>query len=446
MSARRALSRAHVPSLRTGVAASAALALSASIVLLGAGTSRADSPHGADKVSLCHATNASDNANNQYNLITVYDDSTKLEGHLGHDGPIWYPGAKADGVSWGDIIPPVDYVVKGKGKAQDVVVHFPGLNWTAEGRAILANNCVIPTDTTSTEPAPEETTSTEPTPEETTSTEPAPEETTSTEPAPEETTTSSEATPTETPGAAHLHIVKSVNTVAYEAGQQVTFTYVVSNDGTAPVYDVQIGEPAYADDADESNTLSDSLVAPLNDPNFALTGIDGEGLYFTGTGELGARVPLDAAKAQLLEPGQSVTFTAPYVTTEADAIAGHITNTAYAFGDPAEGDYVASGLSDAALASVAGEVATEEPPVVSPAVESSTTTSRGASVDPVVTSVAPVTTHTASVGAHVVQAAPLASTGASTDIGRTLAVAFAALAGGLLMLLLGRRPRTRRTH
>jgi hypothetical protein len=50
------------------------------------------------------------------------------------------------------------------------------------------------------------------------------------------------------------------------------------------------------------------------------------------------------------------------------------------------------------------------------------------------------------VGAHVVQAAPLASTGASTDIGRTLAVAFAALAGGLLMLLLGRRPRTRRTH
>ncbi len=89
----------------------------------------------ADKVTLCHAT-ASES--NPYVSITVDENSTKLEGHEGHTGPIWQAGDKAADITWGDIIP----------AESDVT----GLNSTALGLAILANGCdaltvVTPTPT-----------------------------------------------------------------------------------------------------------------------------------------------------------------------------------------------------------------------------------------------------------------------------------------------------------
>jgi len=80
------------------------------------------------KVTICHAT---DSEGNPY-VTNEPDASGDLNGHLGHTGPIWYPGAKADGVTWGDVIPPIPGIID------------EGLNWTAEGQAILENGCVVP--------------------------------------------------------------------------------------------------------------------------------------------------------------------------------------------------------------------------------------------------------------------------------------------------------------
>lgn len=79
------------------------------------------------KVTLCHATNSD---SNPYVPITI-DDNGTLDGHDGHTGPIWDPTLKAQHISWGDIIPPFG--------------DFPGMNWTAEGQAILAAGCTVPT-------------------------------------------------------------------------------------------------------------------------------------------------------------------------------------------------------------------------------------------------------------------------------------------------------------
>ena len=81
-----------------------------------------------DKATICHATHSE---TNPYVIITVAYSAVDSDGnndHMHHTGPVWYAGAKADGVDWGDIIPPIDGVT-------------PGLNWTTEGAAIWENGC-----------------------------------------------------------------------------------------------------------------------------------------------------------------------------------------------------------------------------------------------------------------------------------------------------------------
>jgi hypothetical protein len=94
--------------------------------------SGADSaPH---KVTLCHAT---DSVSNPYDLITV-DYHGAVDGHAGHTGPLFSPDQASQG--WGDVIPPFDFGPDGT---------FAGMNWSADGQAILANGCVVmPTTTT----------------------------------------------------------------------------------------------------------------------------------------------------------------------------------------------------------------------------------------------------------------------------------------------------------
>ncbi|MEY2754839.1 MAG: hypothetical protein RJB65_1197 [Actinomycetota bacterium] len=115
-----------------------ALAAGAGLLLAGAvsgsvSATRPDPDTGDHKVTICHRTNSE---TNPYVLIEV--DYAAVDGaggsdHMSHDedGVVWYPGAKADGVRWTDIIPPVDGVT-------------PGLGWTTEGQAIWDNGCVYP--------------------------------------------------------------------------------------------------------------------------------------------------------------------------------------------------------------------------------------------------------------------------------------------------------------
>jgi hypothetical protein len=77
------------------------------------------------KVTICHRTNS---PTNPYNQIAVTE-SSAIEGHAGHRGPVFRPGLD----TWGDIIPP----------------NRPGLprgrNWPA-GREILDNGCEMKPD------------------------------------------------------------------------------------------------------------------------------------------------------------------------------------------------------------------------------------------------------------------------------------------------------------
>jgi hypothetical protein len=107
-------------------------ALGALSVLAVTEVSAADSaPH---KVTLCHAT---DSASNPYELITV-DYHGAIDGHANHTGPLFSPETSSQG--WGDVIPPFDFGADGS---------FAGMNWTADGQALLANGCVAtpPTST-----------------------------------------------------------------------------------------------------------------------------------------------------------------------------------------------------------------------------------------------------------------------------------------------------------
>jgi uncharacterized repeat protein (TIGR01451 family) len=89
-------------------------------------------------VTICHATNSE---TNPYILESPAINANGAfagqlaGGHNGHTGPIWLPGDKAAGVTWGDIIPAYDYA--------PTSFHFDGLNWPA-GKAILDNGCKIP--------------------------------------------------------------------------------------------------------------------------------------------------------------------------------------------------------------------------------------------------------------------------------------------------------------
>ncbi|MDD3662111.1 MAG: SdrD B-like domain-containing protein, partial [Candidatus Dojkabacteria bacterium] len=86
----------------------------------------------SQKVTICHATGSHSHPYQE----NKPNKSGDVNGHDGHDGPIWYSGI---GEAWGDIIPPFDYL-DNSGDPHT----YPGKNWTPAGQAILANDCVIP--------------------------------------------------------------------------------------------------------------------------------------------------------------------------------------------------------------------------------------------------------------------------------------------------------------
>ncbi|UFU06241.1 COG1361 S-layer family protein [Ruania halotolerans] len=99
-----------------------------------------------------------------------------------------------------------------------------------------------------------------------------------------------------------LEVVKSATPTgpeAFVAGEEITYTFVVTNTGNVTITDA----------------------AP----------VEGD---FTGTGELGAITPESVAS---LAPGAEATFTATYTLTQADVDAGTVDNTATATGTPPEG-------------------------------------------------------------------------------------------------------------
>ncbi len=105
------------------------------------------------------------------------------------------------------------------------------------------------------------------------------------------------STPTEAP-APDLTVVKSATPSggeSYEVGQEIAYTFVVTNTGNVPLSDVTIDETE-----------------------------------FSGSGE----VPVATCPADVLAPGGSLTCTATYTLTQADVDAGELTNTATATGTP----------------------------------------------------------------------------------------------------------------
>lgn len=78
-------------------------------------------------IEICHATGSN---SNPY-IVNSPSKSGDVSGHDNHDGPIWFPGIV---VTWGDIIPPFDYLGG----------YYDGQNWNTEGQAIYNNKCKIP--------------------------------------------------------------------------------------------------------------------------------------------------------------------------------------------------------------------------------------------------------------------------------------------------------------
>jgi hypothetical protein len=133
----RTLTMARVSRLSLVLAAATAMALSMSYLVSPVQATKPDPLH---KVTICHRTHSE---SNPYVQITV--DEASVDGDNGndhgqgdhlseHQGPVWYPGAKAAGVYWGDIIPPFysDGVT---------LTSYPSLNWNSAGQAIFANGC-----------------------------------------------------------------------------------------------------------------------------------------------------------------------------------------------------------------------------------------------------------------------------------------------------------------
>lgn len=86
------------------------------------------------KYTICHATNSETNPYVSESVDASAIDASKTanpSNHMNHTGPIWAPGDKAAGITWGDIIPAVSGVTG-------------GLNNTTTGLAILANGCAVP--------------------------------------------------------------------------------------------------------------------------------------------------------------------------------------------------------------------------------------------------------------------------------------------------------------
>lgn len=126
-----------------------------------------------------------------------------------------------------------------------------------------------------------------------------------------------------------LSIVKSVDAAArasYDAGQSVTYSFLVTNTGNTTLTDVTVAE--------------------------------GE---FTGSGALGALTP---ASVESLAPGASTTFTATYTLTQADVDRGTTSNTATATALPPAGERVESAPSTVVLSSVPATVPVTVPPTL----------------------------------------------------------------------------------
>ncbi len=103
----------------------ALLALAAAAAYLVALPAPADAAP-EETVTICHRTNSRTNPYNQQAVA----ESSVVEGHASHTGPIFGPDVDV----WGDIIPPITPGLP------------DGLNWTAKGRAILRNGCEMPPD------------------------------------------------------------------------------------------------------------------------------------------------------------------------------------------------------------------------------------------------------------------------------------------------------------
>lgn len=125
------------------------------------------SPTPNNKVMICHATDSNKNPYVSLNPAKA----GIINGHDKHNGPIWFPGIT---VKWGDIIPPFSYDGG----------FYPGQNWNIEGRAILNNNCNIPSASPTPTPAPTPTITPTPTPEPTPTPTPTPTFTSSPSPTP----------------------------------------------------------------------------------------------------------------------------------------------------------------------------------------------------------------------------------------------------------------------
>jgi uncharacterized repeat protein (TIGR01451 family) len=139
------------------------------------------------KVTICHAT---DSSSHPYTNPTVNISSS---GHLqgGHDtehlGPLWTPTSKADGIVWGDIIPPYTFQPD-----EGPLFVYDGHNWTADGQAIYNNGCKVPGEV--------------------------------------------EHDP-------NIHVEKTASTATLPAGGgSVTYTYVVTNTGNVPLTDVAVSD------------------------------------------------------------------------------------------------------------------------------------------------------------------------------------------------------------
>jgi hypothetical protein len=85
----------------------------------------------AVKVAICHRTNSNTNpyVQNAPSASGVFHGHDKK-----HEGPVWDPTLKAQGIKWGDIIPPYTY------NGTD----YPGQNWDAAGIAIFNAGCALP--------------------------------------------------------------------------------------------------------------------------------------------------------------------------------------------------------------------------------------------------------------------------------------------------------------
>jgi len=137
--------------MKKGLIAAAVLALPVLVAPTVSANSSHQNQHQEKKVTICHRTNS---VTNPYEEITVDESAVDGQGasdHYGqHKGPVATSEAvaqifKNNKIDWGDIIPPVQGV-------------HAGLNWTAEGQAILRNGCKYvntstppPTTTTPTE-------------------------------------------------------------------------------------------------------------------------------------------------------------------------------------------------------------------------------------------------------------------------------------------------------